>query len=302
MAISSAAGVWLCGAPELGVVEELIRKHVSLPVWTLIDVFARAKPAAVFVRCSTEDDQVRYRTDVLHAFALEAAKALKVPVYEFEELAGASDDLLVRAIDARGKTRWEERSEDDAAYWRFAKEVRAGKARLLSVALKPALEVEGPGWRTLGTVELAAPQPGTARKDRQIAAAANAILKRRKAREPSLLAELTAALEEALVTADARVPPLRRRAYEGAVRVRGRIDSMIAADALPPQHPAAVVVKGGGLLADLQLYLEDEQGGPERKLTGVVGLAVDPGSLEPVDEAAVAAALDATVHSLLTAS
>lgn len=299
MAISSAAGVWLRGVPKPGVVEGLIRQHVSLPVWTTVEIYPRVRPAAVFVRCLTEDDELRYRTDVLHGFALAAAKTLGARVYELEELAGASDDLLVRAIDPRGQTVWEDRSEDDAAYWRLASEARAGKTRLLSVGLKPALAVEGPGWRAGSAVELAATQPSSARRDRAVAAAANRLLRLWKAREPSLLAELTAALEQALVTADERVTRLRRRSFEGAVRVRGRIDSMRAADGLAPDHPAAVAVKQGGLLADLQLYVRAGRGEAERKLTDAVPLAVDRGCLDPVDEAAIAAALDATVNELL---
>jgi hypothetical protein len=108
------------------------------------------------VRCSTEDEALRPRTDALHAFAIAAARALGRRVDEFEELAGSADALMVRALDARGTTRWRGRSEDDAASWRFSREVRLGPVRLLSVAARPALEVEGPGWTNGGPVELAA--------------------------------------------------------------------------------------------------------------------------------------------------
>jgi hypothetical protein len=194
MAISSAAGVWLCGSPKRETLAELIHRHVSLPVWSLVDVSSRARPAAVFVRCPTEDDALRYRTDVLHGFAVEAARRLQLRVYEFEELAGSSDSLLVRAIDARGNTRSEERKEDDAASWRFAREVRLGKVRLLSAGTKPALETEGHGWKSLEAVEVPGSQPRTAQRERDIAAAADALIKLQKARERSLLLELTAAL------------------------------------------------------------------------------------------------------------
>lgn len=290
---STANAVWLSGQPPFEALEALVLRTVKLPVWGEVVVDTKARPRGTYLRLSTEHDELSGH-DWLDAFAIEATAAFGLKVYLFDGHAGASDGLTVRALDEHARLRWEESSEDQAAWRRFAKEVGAGKTPLIHIAIKPVLETTGPGWSGAEVIDLAA--------DRSIPRLSRLSLAQlhtlQREREPSLLREFTEVLEDALASADERIAALKERDYEGAVKVRDRRASEERAAKLPPKHPAAEVVSWGGRLANVQLYLD----GAKEPLSAVVPLRVGYGGLGAVSPPVVQGALDATLRALLASS
>lgn len=117
--------------------------------------------------------------------------------------------------------------------------------------------------------------------------------------EKLLVDRLTEILEDALVAADERIVALAAREFEGAVRVSGADASKKRARKLAPDDPAKAIIKRGGRVCDVQLFLKGAEGADE--LTVAATFAVElPGSrMGPVRRSEYVGWLDAAVVAAL---
>ena len=110
--------------------------------------------------------------------------------------------------------------------------------------------------------------------------------------ETLITRRLTAILEDAVLSADERIPALATREFEAAVRVHDLEESTRRARKLPAKHPAKDTVKRGGRLCEAQLFLAAEADSAEVKATATFAVELPGSRMAPVREEELVGWLD----------
>ena len=117
--------------------------------------------------------------------------------------------------------------------------------------------------------------------------------------EELIVKRLTQILEEALITIDERIAALAAREFEGAVRVSDAETSKKRARKLSADDAAKSVLKRGGRLCDVQLFLEGAEGGEETSITATFAVELPGSRMGPVRESEFVGWFDAAVVAAL---
>lgn len=116
--------------------------------------------------------------------------------------------------------------------------------------------------------------------------------------ESLIVKRLTGIMEDALLSAEERIPALATRTFEAAVRVHDSEESTRRARKLPAKHPVKDTVKRGGRLCEVQLFLAPEAGTDEVKAAATFAVELPGSRMAPVREEEFVGWLD---HALISA-
>lgn len=119
--------------------------------------------------------------------------------------------------------------------------------------------------------------------------------------EELIVKRLTRILEDALISVDERIAALAAREFEGALRVSDAETSKKRARKLSADDAAKPIVKRGGRLCDVQLFLEGGDGGEETTITATFAVELPGSRMGPVRESEYVGWFDAAVVAALNA-